>query len=133
MVEQPGIRLEGDNAWVELARVEENSWRVTADWCTCLTADFSGYLSSAEVVDFATRVLSHLRAPSGGSFSEAVTPGRNNPLALTMTPVGDGFASFVWLTPHGDDDVCHMQMEISPIDASELRELFGALCTALTE
>lgn len=64
--------------WLELARNDGDSWQVTADWCSWLTADFAADLSVAEVVDFAARVLSHLRAPSGGRFSAAVTPGRNN-------------------------------------------------------
>lgn len=131
-MEHPAIRLGNDNAWLELTRTEENSWRVTADWCSCLTADFTTYLSTAEVVDFTMRMLSHLRAPSGGRFSEAVSPGRNNPLTLKAEPVGEGFAFFVLLTPNGDDWVCHLQMEINPIAASELRELFDALYTALT-
>lgn len=131
-MKQPGIRLGNDNAWLELNRVEEDDWRVTADWVSCLTADVDAYLTSAEVVDFATRMLARLRAPSAGRFSEAVTPGRNNPLTLSLEPVGDGFASFVWLTPNGDDTVCHMRMEINPIAASELHELFDALRTALT-
>ncbi|NEA99947.1 hypothetical protein [Streptomyces sp. SID13726] len=59
----------------------------------------------------------------------AVTSGRNNPLTLKAEPVGDGFAFFVRLTPHGDDDVCHLQMEIDPIATSELRETFSALQT----
>ncbi|MFE5106372.1 hypothetical protein [Streptomyces sp. NPDC056663] len=56
-------------------------------------------------------MLSYLRAPPDGHFSAAVTPGRNNPLTLNAEPVGDGFAFFVRLTPNGDDDVCHLQME----------------------
>ncbi|CAG7605991.1 hypothetical protein [Actinacidiphila bryophytorum] len=130
-MEQPGIRLGSDNAWVELARSEENNWRVTADWCTCLTADFDVYLTHDEVVDFATRMLAHLREPSGGGFSEAVTSSRVNPLSLTMEPVGNGFASFAWLTPNGDDNVCHMQMEMNPVDVSELVELFETFHAAL--
>ncbi|TFE43344.1 hypothetical protein E3E14_22345 [Streptomyces sp. ICN441] len=82
-------------------------------------------------MDFVARMLSHLRAPSGGRFSAVVTPGRNNPLTLKGEPVGDGFAFFVRLTPNGDDDVCHLQMEIDPIATLELRETFSALHTAL--
>ncbi|MGM0344861.1 hypothetical protein FSY75_29850 [Streptomyces sp. TR1341] len=130
-MEEPRIRLGGDDVWLELARNDGDSWQVTADWCSWLTADFAADLSVAEVVDFAARVLSHLRAPSGGRFSAAVTPGRNNPLTLTAEPVGDGFAFFVRLTPNGDDDACHVQMEIDPIATSELCEAFSALHAAL--
>ncbi|MGW6979178.1 hypothetical protein ACWGE1_06985 [Streptomyces sp. NPDC054932] len=133
MMEQPRIRLGSDSAWLELTWTDEDSWQVTADWCSCLTADFTAYLSTAEVADFAARMLSRLQDPSGGRFSEAVSPGRNNPLALTAEPVGDGFAFFVRLTPNGDDDVCHFQMEIDPITTLELRETFDALQAALTE
>lgn len=82
-------------------------------------------------MDFAARMVSHLRASEAGRFSAAVTPGRNNPLTLKAEPVGDGFASFVRLTPHGDDAVCHLQMEIDPIATLELRETFSALHEAL--
>ncbi|WP_432180690.1 hypothetical protein [Streptomyces sp. NBC_00063] len=130
-MEEPRIRLGSDDVRLELARTGGNSWQVTADWCSWLTADFMADLSIADVVDFADRMLSHLRAPSGGRFSAAVTPGRNNPLTLTAEPVGDGFAFFVRLTPNGDDDVCHLQMEIDPIATLELRETFSALHAAL--
>ncbi|MFG5723436.1 hypothetical protein [Streptomyces murinus] len=130
-MEEPRIRLGSDDVWLELARNDGESWQVTADWCSWLTADFAADLSVAEVVDFAVRMLSHLRAPSGGRFSAAVTPGRNNPLRLTAEPVGDGFAFFARLTPNGDDDVCHLQMEIDPIATSELCEAFRALHAAL--
>ncbi|MBV2155631.1 hypothetical protein [Kitasatospora sp. SUK 42] len=130
-MEMPRIRLGSDAAWLELAQGGENSWRVTADWCSWLSADYTAYLTREEAADFAARVLSHLRAPSGARFSASVTPGRNNPLVLSAEPVGDGFAFFVRLTPHGDDDVCHLQMEINPIDAAELRDLFDALHASL--
>jgi len=130
-MEEPRMRLGSDDAWLELTRTRADSWRITADWSSCLTADFTADLSAAEVVDFVTRVLSHLRAPSAGRFSAAVTPGRNNPLTLKAEPVGDGFAFFVRLTPNGDDDVCHVQMEIDPIATPELRETFSALQAAL--
>ncbi|WP_165914388.1 hypothetical protein [Streptomyces sp. AcE210] len=35
------------------------------------------------------------------------------------------------LTPDGDDDVCHLQMEVDPIATLELREAFNALHAAL--
>ncbi|WP_326633739.1 MULTISPECIES: hypothetical protein [unclassified Streptomyces] len=130
-MQQPRIRLGSDDVWLELARTGEDTWQVTADWCSWLTADFTADLSTAEAVDFVARMLSHLNAPSGGRFSAAVTPGRNNPLTLNAEPVGSGFAFFVRLTPNGDDDVCHLQMEIDPIATSELREMFHALHTAL--
>lgn len=131
-MEQHRIRLGNDDVWLELARIGADSWRITADWSSWLTADFTADLSAAEVMDFVARVLSHLRAPSPGvRFSAAVTPGRNNPLRLKAEPVGDGFAFFVRLTPNGDDDVCHLQMEIDPISTLELREAFSALRAAL--
>ncbi|WP_338692552.1 hypothetical protein V2W30_39165 [Streptomyces sp. Q6] len=131
MMELPRIRLGSDDVWVELARTDGDTWQVTADWCSWLTADFTADVSAAEVMDFAARVLSHLRAPSGGRFSVAVTPGRSNPMTLKAEPVGDGFAFFVRLTPNGDDGVCHLQMEIDPIATLELREAFDALHAAL--
>jgi hypothetical protein len=86
----------GNNAvWLELARTRADSWQITADWSSCLTAGFTADLSPADVVDFVARMLSHLRALSGGRFSAAVTPGRNNPLTLKAEPVGNGFAFFV--------------------------------------
>lgn len=132
-MEQPRVRLGSDSAWLELTRADEGSWQVTADWCSCLTADFTACLSTAEIADFAARMLSRLQASSGVRFSEAVSPGRNNPLVLTAEPVGDGFAFFVRLTPNGDDDVCHFQMEIDPITIPELRETFDVFQTTLTE
>jgi hypothetical protein len=130
-MDEPRIRLGNDDVWLELARTRADSWQITADWSSWLTADFTADLSAAEVVDFVARMLSHLRAPLGGRFSAAVTPGRNNPLTLKAEPVGDGFAFFVRLTPNGDDDVCHLQMEIDPIATLELRETFSALHAAL--
>ncbi|WP_405682152.1 hypothetical protein [Streptomyces sp. NBC_00057] len=105
---------------------------MTANWCSWLKADFTAYLTAEETADFAARILSQLCAPSGHRFSAAVTPGRNNPLTLNAEPVGDGFAFFVRLTPNGDDDVCHLQMEIDPIDATELRGMFDVLHASLT-
>ncbi|MGJ5898901.1 hypothetical protein ACSCBZ_44230 [Streptomyces niveiscabiei] len=67
----------------------------------------------------------------GRPLSESLTPGRNNPLTLRAEPVGEGFALFVRLTPNGDDDACHLQMEIDPTPTPELREAFGALHAAL--
>lgn len=130
-MEEPRIRLGGDDVWLELAWIGGDSWQVTADWCSWLTADFTVDLSAAEVVDFAARMVSRLQASAGGRFSAAVTPGRNNPLTLKAEPVGDGFAFFVRLTPNGDDDVCHLQMEIDPIATLELRKTFSALHGAL--
>lgn len=71
------------------------------------------------------RMLSHLGAPSGGRFSAAVTPGRNNPPTLKAEPVGDGFAFFVRLTPNGDDDVPCMRRWWS-----DLPERFGRTTVA---
>ncbi|TQK43685.1 hypothetical protein FBY35_5158 [Streptomyces sp. SLBN-118] len=130
-MEQPRIRLGNDDIWLELARTGRDSWQITADWCSWLTADFTADLSDGEAMDFVARLLTHLRAPSGGRFSAAVTHGRNNPLTLKAEPVGDGFAFFIRLTPNGDDDVCHLQMEIDPIASLELREAFSALHAAL--
>jgi hypothetical protein len=93
----PRIRLGNDDAWVELVQTGEGNqtgeenWRVTADWCSWMTADFPAYLSIEEATDFAARMLSHLRHPSGLRFSAAVTSGRNNPLTLTAEPVEDGY------------------------------------------
>ncbi|MEU9043599.1 MULTISPECIES: hypothetical protein [unclassified Kitasatospora] len=122
MAEQPQIRLGGGEAWVELARTGGDSWRVTADWCSTLTADYTAFLPDGEAVDFAARVLSHLS--SATAFSVAVTLGRNNPLSLRGIPVDDGFAFFAFLTPNGDDTVCHLQLEVDPIETAELRDLF---------
>ncbi|MFJ4091857.1 hypothetical protein ACIPYS_09770 [Kitasatospora sp. NPDC089913] len=127
----PQIRLGHDGSWLELVQTDEDSWRVAADWCSALSADFTAYLTGEEVAEFAARMLSHLRAPSGSRFSAAVTPGRNNPLRLRAEPVEDRFAFFVYLTPNGDDEVCHLQMEIDPIDATELRDMFEALLESL--
>lgn len=125
------MRPGNDDVWLELARTGADSWQITADWCSWLTADFTADLSAGEALDFVARVLSHLNAPSGGRFTATTTPGRNNPLTLKAEPVGDGFAFFVRLTPNGDDDVCHLQMEIDPIATLELRAAFSALHAAL--
>jgi hypothetical protein len=130
-MEGPQMRLGNDVAWLDMARTGEDTWRVTADWCSRLTADFTAYLTDAEVVDFAEEMLSRLGAASGASFSAAVTPGRNNPLVLKAEPVEDGFAFFVRLTPNGDDGACHLQMEFDPIPIEDLREAFHALHAAL--
>ncbi|MEU5247810.1 hypothetical protein AB0G81_27600 [Streptomyces asoensis] len=131
-MEQPQIRLGSDVAWLEMARTGADIWQVTAEWSSCLTADFTTDLSAGEATGFAARMLSHLRASSGVRFSAAVTPGRNNPLTLKAEPVGEGYAFFVRLTPNGDDTVCHLQIEIDPITTPELRESFHALHGALT-
>ncbi|MGW3819648.1 hypothetical protein [Streptomyces sp. NPDC005046] len=130
-MEEPRMRLGNDDVWLELARIDGDSWQVAADWGSWLTADFTADLSAAEVVDFAARMVSHLRASAGGRFSATVTPGRNNPLTLKAEPVGDAFAFFVRLTPNGDDGACHLQMEIDPIPTSELRETLSSLHGAL--
>ncbi|MFD9720237.1 hypothetical protein [Streptomyces sp. NPDC059076] len=77
-------------------------------------------------------MLAQLGAPTGRRFSAAMTPGRNNPLALTAESVGSGFAFFVCLTPNGDDTVCQLRMELGPIPVTELRRGFDALHSALT-
>ncbi|MFF2661077.1 hypothetical protein ACFVUH_27405 [Kitasatospora sp. NPDC058032] len=127
------MRLGGEGAWVELARLDEGRWRVAADWHACLTADFTTHLSAEEAADFAVRVLDRLRAPSssGGGFTERVTPGRNNPLTLRAEPAGGRFALLLRLTPHGDDEVCRLQLELNPVDTEELTELFEALHVSL--
>jgi hypothetical protein len=131
-MESPWIRLGGDNTWLEMTHNGGDEWQVTADWCSTLTADFTACLTMGEVADFADRMLSRLRDGSSGRFSAAVAPGRNNPLTLKAEPVRDGYAFFVRLTPNGDDDVCHLQMEIDPIDAAELRSMFDRLHASLT-
>ncbi|MER5354445.1 hypothetical protein ABT093_29455 [Kitasatospora sp. NPDC002551] len=128
---RPRIRLGDDVAWVELAEVEEESWRVTADWSSRLTADFTAYLTTEEVADFAARMLALLRTPSGEDFAERVTPGRNNPLTLRGEPVEDGYAFAVRLTPHGDDAVCQLQLEVDPVGNADLCELFEELRASL--
>jgi hypothetical protein len=54
-MEEPRMRLGIDDSWLELAWTGENSWQVTARWCSMLKADFTAYLTEAEVVDFAER------------------------------------------------------------------------------
>ncbi|MEU3843679.1 hypothetical protein AB0E88_27015 [Streptomyces sp. NPDC028635] len=125
------MRLGTDDAWLDLTRAGDDTWRVSADWSSVLAADFTACLSDAEVADFARQVLSRLGAASRAGFSAMVTPGRNNPLALKAQPVGDGFAFYVRLTPNGDDTVCHLQMELDPIPTPDLREMFDALHAAL--
>ncbi|MFD4757433.1 hypothetical protein ACFWOJ_00650 [Streptomyces sp. NPDC058439] len=130
-MERPQIRLGSENVWLELAHEGGDEWRVTADWDSRLRADFAAYLTVGEIADFAARMLSHLCPPSGRRFAEAVTPGRNNPLTLRAEPVQDGYAFLVRLTPNGDDEACHLQMEIDPVDATELRGVFDALRASL--
>lgn len=130
-MEEPRMRLGTDAAWLDLTRTAGDTWRVSADWCSLLTAGFTVDLSDAEVADFAGQMLSRLDEASNAGFSAVVTPGRNNPLSLKAEPVGDGFAFFVRLTPNGDDTVCHLQMELNPIAAPDLREVFDALRAAL--
>ncbi|MFF1779895.1 hypothetical protein [Streptomyces virginiae] len=52
-MEEPQIRLGTDDAWLDLARTGGDTWRVSADWCSLLTANFTAYLSDAEVAEFA--------------------------------------------------------------------------------
>ncbi len=130
-MEEPQMRLGTDDAWLDLTRTGGDTWRLSANWCSLLTADFTVDLSDAEVTDFAGQMLSRLGEASNAGFSAVVTPGRNNPLALKAQPVGDGFAFFVRLTPNGDDTVCHLQMELNPIATPDLREMFDALHAAL--
>ncbi|MFE2545938.1 hypothetical protein [Actinacidiphila glaucinigra] len=121
------MRLESGTSWLELVHTGGEDWRVTADWCATLTADFDVCLTFEEVADFAARMLSRLSAPDGRAFSEQVTSGRNNPLRLTADPVEDGYAFCATLTPDGDDNVCLLRMEINPVDSAGLRDLFAAL------
>lgn len=72
-METPQIRPGSGGAWLELVQAGEDSWRVTADWCSSLSADDTAHLTRDEVSDFAAQVLSHLRSPSGSRFSAAVT------------------------------------------------------------
>lgn len=130
-MEMPRIRLGCDASWLELVQTGEDRWRVAADWCSMLSADFTAHLTGEEVADFAERMLSHLRAPVASRFSVAVTPGRNNPLTLSAEPVQGGFAFYAFLTPNGDDLTCHLQTEIGPIDADELRDMCEALLASL--
>ncbi|MDI2129572.1 hypothetical protein [Yinghuangia seranimata] len=125
------VRLGGNEAWLELSRTDGNVWRISADWCSWLTAEFTTHLTTAEALDFADRVLAHLAAASRAPFTAAVTPSRNNPITLTGVPVGDGFAVLAMLTPNGDDNVCRLQMEIDPISSSELHHLFSAFRSSL--
>src|SRR3954452_15884316 len=57
-MEQPRIRLGGGDVWLELTRTGGDNWQITADWSSCLTADFTADLSAAETMDFAARMLS---------------------------------------------------------------------------
>ncbi|MFI5648347.1 hypothetical protein [Kitasatospora sp. NPDC051705] len=60
-----------------------------------------------------------------------MTPGLNNPLEMGAHPVGHGYTFIVQLSPNGHDNACYLQMEINPIDARELRDLFDALQASL--
>ncbi|MEV7770350.1 hypothetical protein [Kitasatospora sp. NPDC086791] len=130
MAERPRMRLGAGESWLELARTGGDEWRVTADWCSSLTADCDAFLTDGEAVDFAVRMFSHLSSPT--AFAAAVTEGRNNPLRLRGAPVEDGFALFAFLTPNGDDAVCHLQTEIGPIGTEDPREHFEAFHASLT-
>ncbi|MGW4894016.1 hypothetical protein ACWEQL_17360 [Kitasatospora sp. NPDC004240] len=133
MTEMPRIRLGSDEAWVALEKIQadEETWRVAAEWCSWLSADFAAHLTDEEVADFAAQMLTGL--PSRSRFSARVTPGRNNPLTLDTEPVGNGYAFYARLTPNGDDEVCHLQMELGPIDVTELHALFDALHATLRQ
>jgi len=124
----PQLRLGNEDAWVELTRIGEDDWRVRADWCSSLSADFTVYLTADEVSGFAARMLSHLDGPPVPTFSELVTPGRNNPLQLTALHVENrGYAFFALLTPNGDDATCQLSLDIDPLAVAELLALFGEL------
>lgn len=43
-MEEPRIRLGNDDVWLELARTRADSWQITADWSSWLTADFTADL-----------------------------------------------------------------------------------------
>ncbi|GHH79284.1 hypothetical protein GCM10018781_56970 [Kitasatospora indigofera] len=130
-MERPRIRLGNKNAWVELAQTGEDDWRISADWCSLLKADFAAWLSREEAVGFATRMLAQLDASSGARFAVAVTPGRNNPLTLNADPVGDGYAFYAWLTPNGDDEAAHLQLDMNPVPTAELRDVFRTFRASL--
>ncbi|KJS56229.1 hypothetical protein VM98_08700 [Streptomyces rubellomurinus subsp. indigoferus] len=133
-MERPSMRLAQGSSWLELTRVGEGSWRVTADWASALTADYTARLTDDEVAAFARRMLTWLRDPDPEPrFTERVTPGRNNPFTLRTTMVdGAGYALFAYLTPNGDDTACHLQLEINPISIAELDHTFEELRSALT-
>ncbi|KJS58707.1 hypothetical protein [Streptomyces rubellomurinus] len=133
-MERPSMRLAQGSSWLELTRVGEGSWRVTADWASALTADFTARLTDDEVTAFARRMLAWLRDPDlEPRFTERVTSGRTNPLTLRTTLVdGAGYALFAYLTPNGDDTACHLQLEINPISIAELGDTFEELRSALT-
>ncbi|MFF2079708.1 hypothetical protein ACFVXG_33740 [Kitasatospora sp. NPDC058162] len=130
-MDQPRIRLGDDEAssWLELAQQGEDDWRVTAEWCSTFTADYSALLTTEEAADFAERMLAGLA--SGARFRAAVMPGRNNPLQLVAEPAGDGYAFYARLTPDGDDEVGRLQMDIGPVDTRELLALFAEFHASL--
>ncbi|AZK94691.1 MULTISPECIES: hypothetical protein [Streptomyces] len=130
-MEQVRIRIGGDDAWLELERTDEEHWRITADWCSSLTADFTAFIGVEEAVDFTERMRSRVGDPLSGRFSAAVTPARNNPLTLKAERVDDGYAFFVRLTPNGHDEACCVQLELGPVPAGELWETFDAAHAAL--
>ncbi|MFJ9691287.1 hypothetical protein [Kitasatospora sp. NPDC101183] len=131
-MDQPVLRLAEKYSWLELAPAdEENEWRVRAEYCETFTADFTTCLTVAEAADFAERMLARLDG-SPHRFSERVSEGRNNPFELTALPLGSvGFVLMAFLTPNGDDTVCHLQLEFGPFRTEELRAGLGDFRAAL--
>lgn len=56
-MEEPQMSLGVDEAWLDLRQTGSDTWRLSANWCSQLTADFPGYLSDAEVADLAGQML----------------------------------------------------------------------------
>ncbi|MGW7432121.1 hypothetical protein ACWGIN_21540 [Streptomyces sp. NPDC054861] len=115
------LRIGDEDAWVALAQDPGSSdgWRVTADWDGVFTADFGAPLDTDEVAAFTDAMRAGVE--SGGSFRLPVTEARNNPLELQAIPTGDGYAFYARLTPKGHDTVVHLDLEIDPVGADELR------------
>jgi hypothetical protein len=117
----PELRIGDAASWVALAQDpgSPEGWRVTADWDDVFSAGFGARLDVDEVAAFADALYAGVG--SGGSFQLPVTASRNNPMELRSIPVGDGFAFLVRLTPKGHDAVVHLDLEIDPVGADELR------------
>ncbi|MDI2126017.1 hypothetical protein [Yinghuangia seranimata] len=116
---QAVFRIGDDETWVALTRVEAGSWQVAAD-AGVFTADFQAWFSDDEALDFAERFLAMVDTPGRPWASLVVSEGRGNPLKISLYPVGDYCAPYVFLTPNGHDDAWSMSMELGPYPADEL-------------
>jgi hypothetical protein len=102
-------------------RARTDTWRLTCEWDSRLSADFlTRPLARRDVHAFATRLRAGIAAGAPFSLSLA-DEDRANPLRLHALPAGNrGHGFHLRLTPHGHDTANHLDMEIAPVASETL-------------